>query len=92
MRIRRLLAPFNFMTIVVLLGMLFIMVNWISSQRYGRWDLSRLKLTQLSDQTLQVLKTLEEPLTVTVFYQPDHRLYQFVTDLLEEYERASPQV
>ena len=92
MWIRRLLASFNFMTIVVLLGMLFIMVNWISSHRYGRWDLSRLKLTQLSDQTLQVLKTLEEPLTVTVFYQPDHRLYQFVTDLLEEYERASPQV
>ena len=80
------------MTTLVLLGVLFIMVNWISSRRYTRWDFTRQKMSKLSDQTIQALKTLEAPVTVTVFYQPNHRLSEFVRDLLEEYQRVGRQL
>ncbi len=85
--LRRLFASLNVLVIIVLLGMLFIMINYIASRRYARWDLTQQKITALSDQTRQTLKTLTEPVSVIVFYQPGHRLYDLVTDLLDEYAR-----
>ena len=87
---RRLLSSLNFVTVLILLGVLFIMVNWISSRRYARWDFTKQKITALSDQTLQTLHSLKEPLSVIVFYQPTHRLYEMVKDLLGEYARVNP--
>ena len=89
---RRVLATLNFAGVVVLLGVLFIMVNYLASRRYARWDLTRTQITKLSDQTLQTLKSLKEPLSVTVFYQPTHRLYELLRDELSEYERATPKL
>ncbi|MDP3722869.1 MAG: Gldg family protein [Candidatus Omnitrophota bacterium] len=89
---KRLLSSVNLLTTLALLGVLFIMVNFIASRRYARWDLTRQQLTALSDQTLQTLKSLKEPASVVIFYQPNHRLYGFVNDLLNEYARASPQL
>ncbi len=89
---RRLFTSLNFAVVVALLGVLFIMVNWVASRRYARWDFTKQKLSVLSDQTRQVLKTLTEPVSVTVFYQPKHRLYELVRDVLKEYERLSPQL
>lgn len=90
--VRRALAPLNLAATLMLVAVLFILVNWIASRRYARWDLSQLKLSRLSSQTLQVLKSLQEPVTVTVFYQPDQRLYELIRDLLEAYQRQSPQM
>lgn len=89
---KRLLSSVNLLTTFVLLGVLFIMGNFIASRRYARWDLTRQRLTALSDQTLQVLKGLKEPVSVIIFYQPDHRLYGLVNDLLNEYARVSPRL
>ncbi|MBI3322015.1 MAG: GldG family protein [Candidatus Omnitrophica bacterium] len=87
---RRLLLSLNVILTLAVLGALFIMVNFIASRRYARWDLTRQRMAVLSDKTLQTLKTLKEPLTVTVFYQPTSRLYDLITDLLNEYARANP--
>ena len=89
---RRLLASANLVTVIVLLGVLFIMINWVASRRYTRWDFTRTKITALSSQTLQTLQTLQEPVTITVFYQPSHRLYDLTKDLLKEYTRASSKI
>ena len=89
---RRLLASGNILATIVLLGVLFIMVNYLSSQRYARWDLTRQKFTALSGQTIQTLKGLQAPLSVIVFYQPMHPLYGLVKDCLEEYARVSPRI
>jgi ABC-type uncharacterized transport system involved in gliding motility auxiliary subunit len=89
---RRLLTSGNLLVTLVLIGFLFIMVNYLASRRYARWDLTRQQLTKLSDQTVQTLTSLEQPVTVTVFYQPSHRLYGMVRDLLTEYARVSPKV
>ena len=87
---RTLVSSGNFIVVLVLLGVLFIMVNYVSSRRYARWDFTEQRLSALSDQTIQTLRTLEEPLTIIVFYQTTHRLYGLVNDLLKEYERFSP--
>ncbi|MBI2104830.1 MAG: GldG family protein [Candidatus Omnitrophica bacterium] len=89
---RRLLASTNAAATLALLGALFILVNFIASRRYARADLSRVKLTALSDQTVQALQALEEPVRVIVFYQPAHRLYGLVKDLLDEYQRVAPKL
>jgi len=84
---RRLLASLNLLTSLLLLGVLFIMVNFVSSRRYARWDLTKQRITALSDQTTQTLKALTEPLSIIVFYQPNQRLYGLIKDQLAEYER-----
>jgi ABC-type uncharacterized transport system involved in gliding motility auxiliary subunit len=91
-QIRTVVSSLNLLTMLFLLGVLFIMVNWVSSRRYIRWDFTKEQITKLSDQTTQALKTLKEPLTVTVFYQPNHRLFDLVSDLLKEYGQVSPQL
>ena len=88
----KLLSSVNLLTTLMLLGALFIMVNFIASRRYARLDLSRQKITALSEKTRQTLRALKAPLSVIVFYQPSHRLYELVNDTLEEYARACPQI
>ncbi len=90
--LRRIFSSLNLLVTLVLVGTLFILLNFISSHRYFRKDLSRQKITVLSQQTVQTLKTLNDPLRVVVFYQPNHRLYELIKDQLKEYERISPQV
>jgi len=89
-RLKRLLASGNLLATLALLGILFIMVNYVSSRRYARWDVSRQQLSVLSDRTLQVLQHLEEPVHAVVFYQPSHRLYMLIKDMLSEYQRFAP--
>jgi len=89
---RRVVASLNLVTTLLLLLVLFIFVNFIASRRYVRWDTSKQQITALSDQTIQTLKTLTDPVSVIVFYQPGHRLFDLVNDLLGEYSRTSPQV
>ena len=89
---RRVFSSMNLLVSLVLLGILFIMVNWVASRRYTRWDFTKQKVSALADQTTQTLKSLKEPVSVIVFYQPDHRLYELIKDLLKEYERITPQL
>lgn len=89
---RRFLASLNVLATVALLGVLLIMVNFIASRRYARWDFTRAKITALSDQTRQTLDGLQEPVSVIVFYQPTHRLFELLKDQLAEYQRVSPQI
>ena len=92
MWLRRILASFNALVLLILLGVLFIFVNYLSSRHYARWDASRQHLTALSEQTRQTLKTVTEPVSVVIFYQPTHRLFEMAGDLLKEYARANPKV
>ena len=90
--LRSVISSVNLLTTLALIGVLFIMVNYLGSRRYARWDFTKQKITALSGQTRQTLKSLKDPLTVVVFYQPTHRLYDRVKDLLEEYTRVSPKL
>lgn len=89
---RRVLASANLLIVLALLWFLFVMVNYLGSRRYARWDLTKQKITVLSDKTVQTLRALQTPLNVIVFYQPTQRLYELVKDQLAEYARVSPQI
>ncbi len=86
---RRFLTQLNLAVTLVVLGVLFILINFVASRRYLRSDLTKNKITQLSGKTVQVLTQLKDPVNVVVFYQPNHRLYELVRDLLTEYERVT---
>src|SRR3989338_4070754 len=84
------LRSLNVAATLLLLGALFILVNYVSSRRYTRWDLTHQRLATLSEQTRQGLTGLTEPVSITVFYQPEHRLHWLTRDLLKEYARFAP--
>ncbi len=95
MKTRQIFSSLNLVTVVVLLGVLFIMLNWVASRRYARWDFTKQKISMLSDQTIQTLRSLDalsEPVSIVVFYEPRHRLYELAKDLLKEYSRASSKI
>ncbi len=90
--IRWWISGLNLAVTMLLLGALFLFVNFIASRRYVRLDLTKTKITALSEKTTTTLKRLQEPLRLIVFYQPSQRLYELVRDMLTEYERFSPQL
>ena len=92
MKLRTWLAGLNFLVTLLLIGVLFIFINYISSRRYYHADISATKITALSDKTLQALKQLPRPVRIVVFYQPSNRLYEMIRDVLKEYERVGKNV
>lgn len=58
------------MGVVILLGLVLVAaVNFLAARYNKSLDLTKEKLNSLSDQTLQVLKELKEPIDVLVFYK-----------------------
>ena len=76
-------------TLIVVLALL-IAVNYLASRRNKRWDLTANKQFSLSDQTRQILETLDAPIKVRVFDQPAQ--FDRFRDRLNEYAYVSRQV
>lgn len=96
---RRFAIGFNVVLQILLAGALAVFVN-LGVQRWHppRLDLSRSDYYKLSGKTLELLKSLREPVEVIVFFQPDNRdpitqkVFDDVQNLLGEYRNASSQV
>lgn len=74
--------------------LLLILVNLVVSRSYFRIDLTAPKSYSLSKGSAQVVKTLEEPLSVKVFFSdnlnaPYSSVYQYIKDILVEYKAAA---
>ena len=89
---KRLFASLNLALLLLLLGVLFILVNYLSSRHYMRKEMTAQHFTEMSEQTKKVLASLEKPVEVIVFYDPGHALYEPVRDLLKEYAKLSPKL
>jgi ABC-type uncharacterized transport system involved in gliding motility auxiliary subunit len=74
--------------VVLVLGIL-VGVNWISSRQNKRWDLTEASQFSLSDQTRQILQSLDRPVTIRAFYVGSS---QEQRDRLSEYTYLSNQV
>ena len=77
---------------VVLLVALTVMVNWLSSRRWVRKDLTATQIYTLSDKTENILAELDEEIRVVVFMTPATSMYDQVHELLERYKTASEKV
>jgi ABC-type uncharacterized transport system involved in gliding motility auxiliary subunit len=73
-------------SVVIVLGIL-VAVNYLSSRRNYRWDLTASKQFSVSDQTRQILQRLESPVQALVFERPER--FDAFRDRLQEYEHAS---
>ncbi len=73
-------------SVLIVLGIL-IAVNYLSSRRNKRWDLTSSQVYSLSDQTKKVLGSLDSPTKVLVFAQ--ERDFPRFRDRLSEYEYNS---
>ncbi len=82
-------ATLSIISILVFLGIL-VAVNYLGTRQNKRWDFTANQVFSLSDQTVKILRELQEPATFTVYErkdrQPIHR------DRLEEFTYHSSQV
>lgn len=74
--------------VVVVLGILTA-INWIANRQNKRWDLSAGGQFSLSDQTRQILTSLDKPMTIKAFYVDSSAE---VRDRLDEYAYLSTQI
>lgn len=70
-----------------------ILINFVSYNGFKKIDLTEAKSFSLSKASKSLVKNLEEPLTVRVFFDDDlpapyNNVGQYVQDLLEEYKSA----
>lgn len=75
-----------------LVAILFVLVNYISSRRYERWDLTRDSLFTLSERTVSLLTSLERPVELHVFMASGEPTYVELRELVDRYRAQSDKV
>ncbi len=74
----------------ILLGVvIFIQANYLSCQRYHRWDLTQNRKFTLSDTTVNFLGQLDSEVTLVMAFLGGSELFDDTRGLLSEYERNS---
>ena len=92
LRHRRLVIGANVLVQIVALLAVVVMVNWLASRHYVRFDWTKAGYYQLAGKTKQVLRSLKDPVDLIVFLPPnDHRDYvekilDDVRNLLKEFQ------
>ncbi|MDF7807365.1 GldG family protein [Pontiellaceae bacterium B12219] len=86
---KRFLTNLNSIAAVLLAFVLIQMIGFISMRNPVRLNMSGRTYYELSDKTLRLLNELESEVTVTVFFQEEHKLYLDIENLLEEYQYHS---
>lgn len=69
---------------------IIVLINLVGVFLYFRLDLTRNRAYSLSQISKKVVSTLQEPLTIKVFFSPDlpapyNSVYRYLSDMLEEY-------
>ncbi|WP_372807780.1 GldG family protein [Pontiella sp.] len=86
---KRFLSSLNSLFAVLLAFVVVQMVCFISLRNPVRANWSGRAYYDLSDKTLKLLRELEQEITVTVFFQEEHKLFYDIENLLEEYQYHS---
>ncbi len=78
---------------IYLFALLIILVNLVAARAFFRIDLTQSKSYTLSKASRDLIKSIEEPLSVKVFFSSnlpaeENSAKDYVTDLLEEYQNA----
>lgn len=77
-----------FTQVLVVVGIIA-MINFVGFRQFKRWDFSRNQKYALSEQTKNLLRSLEKPVKAVVFFNPSIPIASDVNQLLKEYEYAS---
>ena len=79
----------SIVSILVFLGIL-VAVNYLGTRQNKRWDFTANQVFSLSDQTVRILRELQEPATFTVYERQDRQHVH--RDRLDEFTYHSSQV
>ncbi|MCR5218973.1 Gldg family protein [Treponema sp.] len=79
---------------ILLLVILVVLVNLVFSRVFVRFDLTGPKSYTLSESSKEIVRTIDQPLSIKVFFTKDlpspySDTYTYLKDLLSEYENAS---
>ncbi len=85
LRLQRYLFTLLFLTLVGLLA-------WLSTQYHFETDWTYGARNSLSQESVQLLQTLQGPLRITAFARKDEQLRSAIRDLVARYQRVSPRV
>ncbi len=66
-----------------------VVLSYIGFRRNVRYDFTRNKMYSISDQTIQILRTLQKDVVITAFYPKNTHEEQMVRELLDEYKRQT---
>lgn len=83
-------SPFSWIYIIAAL----VLINWVASQWHTRLDLTAEKRYTISSATRELLRSLDEPVTVTVLLDGDlpagfKKLAGSTRDMLQEFKEIS---
>ena len=79
------------LSVVLGLGIL-VLVNWLGSRHYRRFDWTHAGLYTLSDKTVKVLKEMKAPVSITVFMTEGTQLFPETQEVLKRYKAVAPQL
>jgi len=82
----RLKASSNMTVAILLILVMAVVVTLLSNRHYFRWDLTAFGEHTLSDQTLQALKTIKQPVTAKAFVKEPSEEASNVKKLLAAYQ------
>jgi ABC-type uncharacterized transport system involved in gliding motility auxiliary subunit len=83
LRRRRLVIGANVLVQILAVLALVVMVNWLTSRHYLRFDWTKSGYYKLSEKTKQVVRSLKQPLDVVVFL-PESGRQEYVQKVLED--------
>lgn len=79
------------LSLTVIMGLaLFVMINYLSSRHYKRFDWTESKLYTLSEKSENVVRGLDREIEATIFMSPDSELYGAADELLSRYAAVNP--
>ncbi|HUE76135.1 MAG TPA: GldG family protein [Chloroflexota bacterium] len=71
---------------------ILVLINFMASRYYHRWDLTQNQEFSLSEQTVKIVEALPAPVKVTSFYQENQPGKEDLEQLLKEYRRYNNQI
>ncbi|MBW2344582.1 MAG: Gldg family protein [Deltaproteobacteria bacterium] len=76
----------NMTAAIILVIVLVVVITLLSERHYFRWDLTSTGEHTLSDKTLQVLKNIQEPVTIRAFVRVGFQEAEDARKLLSAYQ------
>ena len=89
---KRIKTGINVVVSICLCFLILVFINFIAARHYKKFDISKSQFYSLSEKTINVLNTLDEPVKVIVFFQPNQAMYVRVKRLLDEYKSNSDKI
>src|SRR5881394_1160931 len=88
--VKKWVAALNVLASCLALLLLVVMVNYLASRHFLRFQWMADERYRLSPMTLKLLETRTNQVKVIVFFDPDEPLYASVKGLINEYQLACP--